>query len=193
MDHEKQRIENRESVRKKIALLLRNDGGAAALLDSVVDNLIEHIADAATIDLVEDDGSISREVTRHKDVRQQKTLEEQRQNFPLSLRSSYGYPRVIKTGKSQFIPGVTPRLAGRLFPEAKADLVLDGISVRSFICVPIIAHERILGALTVLITDQGHSFSGDDLLLLEEVGTLIGEALDQRLGTHIKLHSNKAS
>ena len=147
------------------------------LLEVMSHALIPAVADAIAVDLVDDDGSIVRIVTRHIDDAKQEALIKHRDSDPLPLTSSYGYPRVIKTGKPQFIPGVSERLADRLFPGAQKKL--DGMLIRSYICVPIVTNGRTLGALTVITTDPKHALTGDDLASLEAIADKIAEALDK--------------
>jgi GAF domain-containing protein len=169
-----------ELAQAEITMACDSQCSAEELIDVSTRALLKNFSDSTSIDLIEDDGSIVRAVTRHADPRKQKILEEHRLKYPLPVTSSYGYPRVIKTGKSQFIPGVSARLADRLFPESETVLAVDGLTVRSYICVPLIAHGRTLGALTVMITDRKRSFTTDDLVVLEEIAAKIAQTLDGR-------------
>ncbi|HEX5316573.1 MAG TPA: GAF domain-containing protein [Candidatus Kapabacteria bacterium] len=176
------RSDDRESARRELAAACQNHGSVDYLFSDVIEIILKYLADSASIDLVEDDGSITRALTRHVDLQKQEILINQRNIHPLPATASYGYPRVIKTGKAQFIPGVSERVGNRLFPneEPEAQLVLDGLGVRSFICVPLIARGLTLGALTVLTTGKSRLLDSDDLLLIEEMAVLIAESLDRR-------------
>ncbi len=169
------RTGDRDVIRLRVQDALSNDGTSDTLVAAVLAILINEATDSASIDLIQDDGSLVRAFTRHADGDKQNVLIKERADHPLAMTSSYGYPRVIKTGKSQFIPGVSDRIAGRLFPEA--ELILDGLAVRSYICVPLVARGHILGALTLLTSGTGRSFDGDDLLFFEEIATLIAESM----------------
>lgn len=177
--NESARTEDRKRVRLAIIDSLSIDGSPELMLESILAILITEIVDSASLDLVQDDGSLLRVLTRHIDGEKERVLVQQRSQNPLPMTSSYGYPRVIKTGKSQFIPGVSERVAGRLFPVA--DLVLDGVAIRSYICVPLVARGHVLGALTLLVTGNGRSFDGEDLLFFEELARTIAESLDTRI------------
>jgi GAF domain-containing protein len=176
------RADDRESTRRELASACQSDGSVDHLISGVVEIILKYLADSASIDQVEDNGSITRTMTRHVDHQKQEILNKQRNINPLPATASYGYPRVIKTGKAQFIPGVSERVGNRLFPNAEpeAQLILDGLGVRSFICVPLIARGRTLGALTVLTTGKSRLLDSDDLLLIEEIALLIAESLDRR-------------
>jgi GAF domain-containing protein len=182
---------DRESVRREIRLAVQHDGNLQHLLSSTLEILVKHLADSASIDLVEDDGSITHAMTRDNDGHRQDLLSNHRDGHPLPLTSSYGYPRVIKTGKSQFIPGVSERIAGRLFPQPEAELVLDGLIVRSFICVPLIARQHTLGALTLLTVGTNRTLDSDDLLLAEEIATLIAEGIHVHLRAKWQIPTKK--
>ncbi|HET6402697.1 MAG TPA: GAF domain-containing protein [Candidatus Kapabacteria bacterium] len=180
------RTTDRESVLREIALACQHDGNVHDLFSLSLGILLKHLADSGSIDLVEDDGSITRAMTRDNNGEQQEMLTNHRDGHPMPLTASYGYPRVIKTGKSQFIPGVSERIASRLFPlPPEAELVLDGLLVRSFICVPLIARGHTLGALTLLTTNGNRTLDSDDLLVIEEIAILIAVALDGH--AHVKI------
>ncbi|GEM_PF-2451225 len=182
------RAAEREIVRQEVAAACKTESRIADVFARALESILEHLADSASIDLVEDDGTIARAITRHTDSRMEEVLAKYRSEHPLPLTASYGYPRVIKTGKAQFIPGVNDRIGSRLFSPAgsefEAQLVVDGISVRSFICVPLVARGRVLGALTVLTTGKNRLLMSDDLLLFEELAELLGETLDAELRRH---------
>lgn len=160
--------------------LCAQSASAEELLSSFGKLAIEHLCDLFAVDLVEDDGSVKRYSTMHLSDGTAKQLATQRLEFPLSKTASYGYPRVIKTGKSQFIPGVGQHLAFRLLSAAKPDDQAVA-TVRSFICTPLVAHDRTLGALTVANTDRTNAFTADDLLLLEDICQMLAECLDRLL------------
>jgi GAF domain-containing protein len=168
-----------EALRQLASGICANNSSPIAALRSFGRLILEYLADLFAVDLVEDDGSIKRYVTIHVDSKKQERFTVQRDEHPVSKTSAYGYPRVIKTGKSQFIPGVTVNLAYRLLSSAPIDEDKP-VPVRSFICFPLIAHGRTLGAVSVANTDRNGVFSADDLLLLEEIGKLIAQCLDDR-------------
>jgi len=170
----------RETLKNEVNIACDHQCDIEEMLDGVARAMLKNFADSVFVDLIQDDGSMERILTRHTNLRKERVLEEHRKNYPLPPTSSYGYPRVIKTGKPQFIPGVTPRLADRLFPKLVTEGITDPVAVRSYICVPLIAHDRTLGALSAMITDRKHSFATEDLVLLEQMAAKIAEVMDSR-------------
>jgi len=168
------------ALREAVARLCQEGHAMQHVLTEFARLVLERVSDLVSIDLVEDDGSIRRYLTLHADESVAAKLSTDRKEYPLSPTASYGYPRVIKTGKSQFIPGVTPHQAYRLLSSAKPE-TQSGLTVRSFICVPLVAHGRTLGAITVANTEKTAVFTADDLLLLEELADLLADCLDSLL------------
>jgi GAF domain-containing protein len=167
-------------IREQAAHACAKAKGSDDLLLEFGQVLLKHVCDLFAVDLVEDDGSIRRWCTLHLSMTNRDSLTEHRNEHPLSHTASYGYPRVIKTGKSQFIPAVAPRIADRLL--SSSDGTADSsITVRSFICAPLIAHGRILGAVSVANTERTTFFNADDLLLVEELCEMLAEHLDPLL------------
>jgi GAF domain-containing protein len=171
--------ELQSAIRAKVSSIC-DDGerDIVSVLESIAEVLIDGYADMLAIDLVEDDGMIKQYLMRHIDSELEIHLKKLRNTNPLLSTSAYGYPRVIKTGKSQFIPGVSPRLAHRLFADMDGHSVNDGLSIRSFICVPLIAYGRTLGALTIMTGKR--RFTSNDLLIAEDAAPIIAKCLDDR-------------
>ena len=176
------RNNSKEFILNEIREILRRHIATLQMLEAILDVILSRLADGASIDLIEDDGTILHVVTRHRNLPIQAKLEKYRKDHPLPVRASYGYPRVIRTGKSQFIPGVTARLYNRLYPDFTSETGEQLIPVRSYICVPLVSNGRTLGALTVKLTDQSRLFSRDDLLLFEEIAAIMAHFLDRESG-----------
>ena len=167
-------------LRERIARACAEAPRVDDLLLDVGGIVLEILADLFAVDLVEDDGTIQRRLTLHGSAQVAAQLDRNRRQYPLHNTASYGYPRVIKTGKSQFIPGVTPRIADRLLHGAGASAE-QPVTVRSFICVPMLAHGRILGALTLANVERPAFFSADDLLISEEIAEMLASCVDKLL------------
>jgi GAF domain-containing protein len=178
--------DHQSTILAKIADICRNSRGVDELLYGIVQVLLDHVADAVWIDLVKDDGSIEGTIMRHRNLRKQAAFEELRKTNPLPPTAPYGYPRVIKTGKSQFISGVTTRVLERLLPGADGADFVDVSSIRSFICAPLVSRGRTLGALTVAQSDHTNAFTSDVLLHMEAIADEVAKCLDDHLEANVK-------
>ena len=171
--------ESESNIRSRIISICDNDKyDVVSLLENIADVLIDHFADAFSIDLVEDDGTTRQYVTRHVNSDLEIRMKKLYHDYPLLSTAAYGYPRVIKTGKAQFIPGVSSRLAHRLFSNSDLKNTETEIPIRSFICVPLTTFDRTLGALTVITTKR--RFTAADFSIVEEAAPIIAKCLDER-------------
>jgi len=78
---------------------------------------------------------------------------------------------VLKHGRAV----LTPRVKDDTALRDKSSLVMA--KVTSLLCVPIVAAEKVLGALYLTIKKPYHSFSGEDLELMVAAGVQLGTAL----------------
>ena len=65
------------------------------------------------------------------------------------------------------------------YPDRRT--LLQALGVRAEICVPLVARERTLGALTLLATTSDRTFQPDDLKLAEELAQRAAVAVDNAL------------
>ncbi len=72
--------------------------------------------------------------------------------------------------------------SGRTHHErAVGDPELAASGLRSYMAVPLVAHGRVLGALTFLMTDSGRSYDEDDRSVAEDLARRAGQAVENAL------------
>jgi PAS domain S-box-containing protein len=123
------------------------------------------LADWCAVHLREGDGI--REVAI---VQDQKT-ELARPVAPVSPRAdaSRGLPHVVRTCEPEMVSHIPDEMLKRsAFDEEHLEL-LRGLHFTSYICVPIVAHERVLGALTLISAESGRHYGADDLALAQDL------------------------
>jgi PAS domain S-box-containing protein len=81
---------------------------------------------------------------------------------------------VVETGASQIIPALDQGSNGE--PTGQ---FLASVEIRSAICVPLRAHKRSLGALTLARTESRDVYGADDLALAEDLAGRIALAIDR--------------
>jgi len=156
---------------------------ASALLDSALDvrmtlqNLarvcVPHIADMAMVDLIEPDGSATRAAVAHADPARESELEP---NRVTNVTGSPGDPLgvVLHTGEPVLMSTIAPDAADPLLNSER----LDRLGVRSLVIVPIAAHERVLGAITLATSASGRTFDYGDLGIARDLARRAGLALE---------------
>jgi PAS domain S-box-containing protein len=151
-------------------------------LRSVAEIAVSRLADICVVDLVEEDGTIRREVSAHADTTKQELLLEVARRFPPGPENqSSAAAVVLRTGRSVFIPEVTDELLEREIQDDEHRRLLQALAPRSHITVPLIARGRSLGALSLTAVAPARPYTEADLALAEDLGTRAAYAIDNAL------------
>ncbi|WP_437677647.1 ATP-binding protein [Sorangium sp. So ce131] len=163
---------------------------------------VPHIADAALVDIVEPDGSLSRLAAVHASASRQGLGKELAARYPADPEVPRAVHAVLRCGESLLLPEVDSMAWLRASPpqsgpsseprsEPKGDnecwsgahdpmylTVLRELGVRSAMIVPLRARGRTRGAITLLSTEPSRRYFLDDLALAEELCNFAALALD---------------
>ncbi len=149
-------------------------------LEQVGDLVVPRLADWCVIDLVRD-GRIDRVAAAHVEPARRELARDLTRRFPPSLESRFGVAEVIRTGQAQVVAEITEemlRVPGR---EEEYFRALQDLGLRSGICVPMAAHGKVLGAITLILADGGRRYGPEDLTLAQELARRAGLAVDGAL------------
>ncbi|MGZ4212658.1 MAG: GAF domain-containing SpoIIE family protein phosphatase [Actinomycetota bacterium] len=152
-----------------------------ALLSSLADVTVEWFSDWCVIDLVQRDGSIERAVIASRD-RKAAVLAERvdtLRRYPADESASRGVRRVIATGQWELLEGIEDSWLERE-ADGRTDYLqlLRSLSLRSTLCVPLHAGEKVLGAITFVTTKDGRAFGSADLTTAQEVASRAATAVE---------------
>jgi PAS domain S-box-containing protein len=145
-------------------------------LQAVAKLAVPEIADWCAIDLLEEDGEIHSVALTHVDQAKVTFARELTERYAPKPESGSGL--VIKTGETQFVPEITEELLTAFAVDEPHIDLLRELGLRSYMCVPIVIRERILGAITFVDAESGRRFDAADLKLAEELGRRAGAAVE---------------
>ncbi len=161
-------------------------------LKTIANFAVPHIADWCGVDLVREDGTIVPLAMAHVDPQKVSLAETIRQRYD-SPESPYSPLTVIKTGVPVHIPVITDEMiAAAAQGDAERIRLVRELGLVSYICVPMIRHDRTFGALTLGTAESGHRYDEDDLRFAEDVATRAALAIEnaqayEELGTANRL------
>jgi signal transduction histidine kinase/DNA-binding response OmpR family regulator len=140
--------------------------------------VVPRIADFCMVLTVDEDGVMRRMAVAHRDPIEEPTMQRLAEEFPLSSAAQKGGEHVLKTGKSQMVCDVHDGELREIFQEKADRELIRSLDTKSFIAVPLRAHDRVLGAIVMLNTSAGRICGSDELALTEELAHRAALALE---------------
>jgi PAS domain S-box-containing protein len=149
-----------------------------ATLAAVAQLIVPRLADWCSVDLVGAQGAIERMAVAHVDPEKVRWAHEIGRRYPHDPDAPTGVPHVIRTGQPELVPEITDEMlaAGIADPEYLA--LVRALGLRSILIVPLVAHGRTLGALSMIATASGRRYGEADLQLAMELARRAALAVD---------------
>jgi len=131
------------------------------------------------IELVGPEGTLQRLTVVHPDPRKVELAEELGNRFRPDPELGHGSANVVRTGVSELIADVSDDLLAQ-FAAGDEELlaILRGIGLRSWMCVPLVARDRTLGAITFVSAESGRRYGATDLAIAESLARQAAAAVD---------------
>ena len=137
-----------------------------------------NVADWCAVHVIETDGSISEVAVAHHDPARLTFARELQERYPPKPEQPTGAAAVIRTGESELVSVITDEmLEAAALDELHLEL-LQELGLRSYMCVPLRSRDRVLGAITLISSESGRHYDGDDLLLAEELARRAATAIE---------------
>jgi PAS domain S-box-containing protein len=138
---------------------------------------VPFVADLCLIDVADDTG-IRRRAAVHADPRQAELVELLETEFVPDPFGSHPAASVVRGGRSELSTEMSDDFLRATTRSEKHYELVKALDFTSYMCVPLTARGRTLGALTLVSAGSGRRFGPQDLALAEELGRRAGLALD---------------
>jgi PAS domain S-box-containing protein len=173
-----ERASRRDAFLAQVSLALTRSLDYEQTLRSLAALTVPSIADYCAIDVVNEEGELIQVAVTHQDPAKAVAAETLRQRLddPSSATSPHW---VLKTGIPSFFPEITEEM---MLATARGDQQrLDNIrslGLVSYMAIPMIAHDRSLGVLTLANAESGVHYSEHDLRLAEDLASRAALAIE---------------
>jgi PAS domain S-box-containing protein len=149
-------------------------------LDAVAHLAVPTVADWCSIALVADDGSIQTVAVAHQNADKVEWARRLQEEIAPDPDAQYGTAAVIRTGEPELRTDIPDDLLVAATRDRPGLLeVLRELGLRSSVTVPLVARDRVLGALTLVTsTESGRVLQETDLALALEIGRRAATAVD---------------
>ncbi|HEX5415081.1 MAG TPA: ATP-binding protein [Chloroflexota bacterium] len=178
---ERKRSERAQAFLAEVGQVLAGSLDYQTTLESIAQLATTGIADWCGVDVRDADGRIQRLAVAHADPAKAALARELLSQSPLREDATYGVPMVLRSGRAEFYPEITPTMIEQGIASPEDQTIARTLRITSAIIVPMVARERVLGAITLVISESGRRFDARDLQLAEGLARHAGLALDNAL------------
>jgi PAS domain S-box-containing protein len=146
-------------------------------LAAVARMAVPRIADWSRVDMLED-GRLRTLAIHHVDPAKIELALELAKRYPEDPDARLGPPNVVRTGESELVPEITQDgLAELAVDDLHLGLVRE-LGFQSYMCVPLVARERVIGVISFVSAESGRRYGPDDLALAEELARRASTAVE---------------
>ena len=130
------------------------------------------------VDILEENNAIHRLAIYHPDPEKQKLAEELESSWMPELDDPFGAPAMLREQRTLAITDDIDETLADSAHSPRNLLILRQLGIGSLLTVPLVARNRLLGAITFVSADRSASFSAEDVQLAEDVANRGALALD---------------
>jgi PAS domain S-box-containing protein len=162
-------------------------GASAALSDlsdvpstlrAVARLAVPHFADWCAVDLLTADNTLERVALVHADPERLERARTLHRHYPPDPTAPGGAWQIARSGRAELAPEVTDAmLAGAIADETHLRALRE-LGPRSYMGVPLTAHNRTVGVITFVATESGRRYGPADLHLAEDLARRAAVAIE---------------
>ena len=150
----------------------------ARTLSDVARLVVPHLADWCAIDLLKEEGGFERLAVAHVDPAKVALAEELWRRFPPRPEHPGGLYGVVRTRQAELFEDIPDELLVAGIPDPEILALYRSLGMRSSMCVPLIARDRVLGALSLVSAESGRHYGKEDLAFAYDFASRIAVAID---------------
>jgi signal transduction histidine kinase len=145
---------------------------------------VPRLGDWCAVDVLDDPlstawpPSLSRVAVVHQDAEKIALAARMTALYPPDWSNPHGMAQVIREAKPFFIPIVTDEMIAAGARDEQHLAMMRAIQFNSIMAVPIVARGRVLGYLTLCMTESARRYGDADLSLAEDLARRAGAAID---------------
>ncbi|HJP67014.1 MAG TPA: PAS domain S-box protein, partial [Actinomycetota bacterium] len=173
-----------ESAQRRLAflaeagVLLASARDFSSALEALGRLAVTLLADVCLIDVLDEDGELQRLVAVHADPEKESLTSELQGRYPPRRGGPHPAARVVQTGRSEFSPDMTDEFLRETTRNDEHFRITKQLGMTSYVCVPLVAGERILGTITLVSTQRARRFGPADVTLAEELARRTATTLE---------------
>src|SRR5690242_4761054 len=175
----RKQIEERQRILNEASEKLATSLDHQITLQEIAQLLVPSIADYCRIALLDNQGQIKEIAVNHIDPAKTALVRELYEQYKDRVSSTYGLNSLLEKGQPELISTVTPEIVAPSAQENPAMLpILNALGLTSYMGTPLIAREKVIGAITFSSVQPERRYTQDDLAFAQELARKIALTLD---------------
>jgi signal transduction histidine kinase len=147
-------------------------------LTTVASMSLPYLGAWCIVDVVEEDSGIRRLAVLHPDATKQGTARELYSKYPPHSDDLIGASRVIRTRRPEMVFDVPDEALIATARDTEHLDLLRALGTKAYVIVPMVARDRVLGAITFVTADARRRFGDIDVVIAEDLARRAAMALD---------------
>jgi signal transduction histidine kinase len=136
------------------------------------------LGDLCAIDLLQDGGALHRVACAHVDATKEALVYEVRARHGYNPTSAHGVPAVLRSRQPVLVAGATEADLGAAAQNDDQLQLLRQLGPKSWLIVPLVARERVLGAITLAVTESARRYGRVDVSFAEVMASHTAAAIE---------------
>jgi PAS domain S-box-containing protein len=163
---------------EKAGALLASSLEYEQTLAAVADLAVPYVGDWCAVDIVGEAGQLKRLAIAHVDPEKLEFAKALQERYPEDPNAPGGVHQVIRTGQPTMMSAIPRELVVAAARDVEHLRLLDQLALTSYMCVPLVARGRTLGAITFLSAESGRHYGPADLQFAQELASRAALAIE---------------
>lgn len=146
------------------------------------------LADWCSVDLYDPEKGFTQVAVTHRNPKKVTLARQYRKHNPISIDDPAGVAKVVRTGKSDFIPTIDMNLIRKLVKGKENLELFEKLDLRSSMTVPIMVNNKPFGAITFVTSESRRHYTKSDLTIAEELAARVSLSI-----TNAKLYADSVN
>ncbi len=176
-------LEQLQTAQRSQAFLLQaanalaRTSGYAETLRRLAAVAVPTLGDVCLIDVVGDSGTLSRMAAHHADPGRQPLVDELERRYPPDPAGAHPSADVIRTGRSRSATHMSDEFLRATCQDQRHFELTKILGFTSYMTVPLITDEQVLGAVTLISAGSGRRFGPAELALAEDLAAQVAAVI----------------
>ncbi len=158
--------------------LLASSLDVETTLTAIARLVVPTLADWCIVDVAEETSGLRRVEVAHVDPAKVAMAEDLQHRYPPDPDAQAGPAQVRRTGQPELVPEIADEVLVAGARDSEHLRLLRAVGLRSYLTVPLIALDQVLGTISFVDAESGRRFGSEDLALAEALAERAALAID---------------